>query len=83
MSRTDVISGPTATDPVEGDGDFRAAAGAILFSSATYTANGSDIVTSGTTTVTFGILEPESASQRRSRKRHFRHDHETDFNLRR
>jgi hypothetical protein len=50
----------TATTPVEGAGGFRASAGAILYTGATYTANGSDIITSGTATVSFGSLDPAS-----------------------
>jgi hypothetical protein len=57
---TAFASGPTATVPSEGLGQFRAAADAILYSRATYTANGSDLISSATTTVSFGMLSPDA-----------------------
>lgn len=55
---SDVISLTTKT-PVEGAGGYRAASGAILYSRASYTANGG-IISSATTTVSFGSLSPAS-----------------------
>ncbi len=54
------ISGLTPTTPAEGIGAFRAAAAAMLFSRATYTADGTDVVSSATTTVSFGSLVPKT-----------------------
>jgi hypothetical protein len=58
-SNNGTISGLTTAIPVEGSGGFKAAAGAILYSSATYTIN-NGIITSGTGTVSFGTLSPKS-----------------------
>ena len=56
-----LLTGPTGTDPVEGAGNFKAAADAVLYDRSAF-----QIVSSATTTVSFGDLTPAAPATSRS-----------------